>query len=176
MANDVLPVLFFGIDDAWDRLRARLEGLSDHEYLWEPVAHGWTVRPDGDRWLADDSDDDPQPAPVTTIAWRMWHIASFCLSSYVSPTLGEWPLAVTDREWFGEAQPALEALDVAMTTFRDRVMALGEDGIWQPLGPRWGPYADESWAKLVIHALDELAHHGAEVALLRDLYASRATP
>ncbi|MDT4906149.1 MAG: hypothetical protein QOH52_4165, partial [Pseudonocardiales bacterium] len=53
---------------------------------------------------------------------------------------------------------------------RDRVTALGEDGVRQPLGPAWGPYADDSWAALVVHAQDELAHHGAEVALLRDLY------
>jgi hypothetical protein len=170
MANDILPVLFYGFDDACDRLRARVEGLSDAEYLWEPVADGWTVRPDGDRWLADASDDDPQPAPVTTIAWRLWHIASDCLASYVSPALGDWPLAVSGREWFGDAEPAVDALEVAIATFRDRVMALGEDGIWQPLGPRWGPFADQPWAKLVAHALDEVAHHGAEVALLRDLY------
>jgi hypothetical protein len=50
------------------------------------------------------------------------------------------------------------------------VTALGEDGVRQPLGPAWGPYADDSWAALVVHAQDELAHHGAEVALLRDLY------
>jgi hypothetical protein len=28
----------------------------------------------------------------------------------------------------------------------------------------------------VVHATDELAHHGAEIALLRDLYRWRSTP
>jgi len=51
---------------------------------------------------------------------------------------------------------------------------LGEDGIWEPMGPRWGPFAESPWAALVVHATDELAHHGAEIALLRDLWAHRS--
>jgi hypothetical protein len=38
------------------------------------------------------------------------------------------------------------------------------------LGPDWGPYEHDSWAGLELHAQDELSHHGAEIALLRDLY------
>ena len=30
-------VVLDGLDDAWAQLTARLEGLSDVEYLWEPV-------------------------------------------------------------------------------------------------------------------------------------------
>jgi hypothetical protein len=170
MADDVLPLLFSGVDYIWDRLRQRIAGLTEREYLWEPVPDMWTVRRRGDRWIADLTRPGPEPAPVTTIAWRLRHIASDCLASYVSPSLGEWPLPVADDEWFGEVAPALDALDAAFAAFRERVMALGEDGIWSKLGPAWGPFADDTWAALVVHAQDELAHHGAEVALLRDLY------
>jgi hypothetical protein len=100
----------------------------------------------------------------------MWHIASDCLASYVTPHLGEWPLPVRDRGWFGTVEPALAATDIAYAAFRERVTGLGEDGIWTKLGPAWGPFADDSWAALVVHAQDEVAHHGAEIALLRDLY------
>jgi len=41
-----------------------------------------------------------------------------------------------------------------------------------PLGPAWGPYADQTHLALALHAERELVHHGAEVALLRDLYAA----
>lgn len=170
MTRDVIPLLLTGIDDAWGRLRSRLDGITDAEYRWEPVADVWTVRPDGDRWLAHPNERTAPPAPVSTIAWRLWHIASDCLASYVSPPLGDWPLPVSGHEWFGEVEPALAAMDTAYQTFRARVTALGEDGIWRPLGPDWGPFADDPWAALVVHAQDELAHHGAEVALLRDLY------
>jgi hypothetical protein len=170
MANDVIPLLFGGVNDAWVRLRARLQDLDRGEYGWEPVADMWTVRPQGDRWLADGDGDDPDPAPVTTIAWRLWHIASDCLASYVSPALGDWPLPVAGREWFGDVEPALAAADAAFAAFTERVDALGEHGIWGRLGPAWGTFADETWAALVVHAQDELSHHGAEIALLRDLY------
>jgi hypothetical protein len=43
-------------DVAFRRLRDRVEGLSDEEYLWEPAPGCWTVRPAGDgTWRADAS-------------------------------------------------------------------------------------------------------------------------
>ncbi|MDT4935916.1 MAG: hypothetical protein QOK11_3808 [Pseudonocardiales bacterium] len=168
--RQVAPVLLLGIDDAWQRLRARLTGLTQQEYLWEPVGGCWSVRLVDGQWQAQRSERDPQPAPVTTVAWRMWHIASDCLASYVSPSLGDWPLPVRGAGWFGDVEPALDALVTSFDAFRSRIDALGEDGMWRQLGPDWGPYAESTWADLVVHALDELAHHGAEIALLRDLY------
>lgn len=169
----IMPLLLTGIDDAWNRLHARLAGTSQDEYLWEPAAEVWTLRRQGDSWLADWDDSDPEPAPVTTIAWRIWHIASDCLAGYVAPSLGPWPLSVQGRAWHHDVGPALDELTRAYTVFRERIVALGEEGLWSPLGPAWGPWADSTWSALVVHAQDELAHHGAEIALLRDLYPHR---
>jgi DinB superfamily len=169
----VLPVLLRGWDDAWQRLDRRLAGLDDAEYLWEPVPGMWSVRPVDGGWIADRADSEPDPAPVTTIAWRLWHIASDCLADYLERSPAGRSLAVTGRQWHGDAATALADLRTAGTAFRGAMVALGEDGIGQPLGPAWGPYAEASWADLLVHALDELAHHGAEVALLRDLYRAR---
>ncbi len=33
-----------------------------------------------------------------------------------------------------------------------------------------GGWADETYQKLALHALVEVAHHGGEIGLLRDLY------
>jgi hypothetical protein len=150
--REVLPVLLRGWDDAWERLDGRVQGLGDAEYL------------------------DADPAPVTTIAWRLWHLASDCLAGYLAQTADGAPLAVSGREWHGDAASALRDLRTAATSFRTAVTALGEEGIWRPLGPAWGPYAEASWADLLVHATDELAHHGAEIALLRDLYRWRDAP
>jgi hypothetical protein len=169
----VLPVLLRGWDDAWERLDRRLAGLSDDEYFWEPVASAWTVRSGSGGWTADWSDAEPDPAPVTTIAWRIWHIASDCLASYLSRSPEGRPLALTGTQWHGDTGTALRDLRTAATAFRRMAVTAGEDGIWQPLGPTWGPYAEDTWADLVVHALDELAHHGAEIALLRDLYRAQ---
>ena len=43
-----------------------------------------------------------------------------------------------------------------------------------PCGPAEGPYADLPLAALVLHINREAIHHGAEIALLRDLYAHRS--
>ena len=171
--HEVLPVLLRGWDDAWERLDARLAGLGDDEYRWEPVRDVWTVRAGPDGWRVDRSDADPDPAPVTTIAWRLWHLAVDCLSDYLGRSPAGRPLAEEGARWHPDAASALGDLRTAAAAFRAMVTGLGEDGLWEQLGPAWGPYAEGTWADLVVHAVDELAHHGAEVALLRDLYRWR---
>ena len=52
-------------------LRPRFDGLSDDEYFWQPVADCWTVHPDGG---IDFAYPPPEPAPFTTIAWRLAHV------------------------------------------------------------------------------------------------------
>ena len=80
---------------------------------------------------------------------------------------------MSESEWYPSAGRALEALDQAWVAFYAGLKGLEEDGLWNPLGAAWDEFADETWAALVLHALDELSHHGAEVALLRDLYLRR---
>lgn len=43
-------------------------------------------------------------------------------------------------------------------------------GLGQAIGPAEGPWADHSMAELVLHINREMLHHGAEIALPRDLY------
>ncbi|HEX5493064.1 MAG TPA: DinB family protein [Mycobacteriales bacterium] len=175
--RQVGPLLLESLDYVWDRVHTRLAGLSQEEYLWEPAPGCWSVRRTGDGagdgWRADRQRPEPEPAPVTTIAWRLWHIGAECLADYTERGLGDWPLEVRDTGWYGQVDEALGAVDTAWTAFRAGLGRLGEEGMWGLLGEQWGPYAKGTWAGLVLHAQDELSHHGAEVALLRDLYARR---
>lgn len=50
------------------------------------------------------------------------------------------------------------------------VRGLGPDEMARAVGPAEGPWADHSMAELVLHINREMLHHGAEIALLRDLY------
>jgi hypothetical protein len=43
----------------------------------------------------------------------------------------------------------------------------------EKLGPIARGYADSTRMAFILHIIDELIHHGAEVALLRDLYRAR---
>jgi hypothetical protein len=73
------------LDRHWrEHVRPRLAGLTDAEYRWEPVAGAWNVRPRGTgsapvqagagEFVIDYAWPEPDPAPVTTIAWRLGHI------------------------------------------------------------------------------------------------------
>ena len=52
---------------------------------------------------------------------------------------------------------------------------LGDEALAAPCGPAEGPFAEYPMAGLVLHINREAIHHGAEIALLRDLYANRAS-
>jgi len=45
--------------------------------------------------------------------------------------------------------------------------------LFETLGEAWGPYADSTVLALALHAQREVTHHGAEIALLRDLFRAR---
>lgn len=66
-------------DLVWDRLLTRISGLGREEYFWEPVPGCWSLRPDDKgRWILDGDGGGgptPDPIPVTTIVWRLGHIA-----------------------------------------------------------------------------------------------------
>src|SRR5581483_709936 len=80
MTVAVLPMVFEAFDYVSGRLRDRVAGLGDDENRWEPVADMWTVREQSGCWLPDPNRRVPEPAPLTTIAWRIWHVAD-CLAS-----------------------------------------------------------------------------------------------
>jgi hypothetical protein len=62
-----VELLLAQMDEVYERLRARLEGLTDAEYFWEPVPGCWTVHRDGSgAWVADYAEPDPDPPPFTT--------------------------------------------------------------------------------------------------------------
>jgi hypothetical protein len=172
-AATVLGDVVESLDQVWQQIESRRTGLTQDEFLWHPVAGCWTVRDTDDGPRADGSAEDPDPAPLTTIAWREWHIAVDCLDSYSSRLFGRTGTGMTGFEWVLDVGAAGDLLERAWRNFRDGVAGAGGDWLFEPLGEHWGPYADDTHLALVLHALHEVAHHGAEIALLRDLYEAR---
>ena len=68
------------------------------------------------------------------------------------------------------ASDALDQLDEAYERRGDGVRGLGADGLLRPCGPAEGAFAAFPLASLILHINREAIHHGAEIALLRDLY------
>ena len=161
-------------------LRPRLEGMTDEEYLWEPAPGAWSIRPRGSgsspepigvgAWERDDAPDEPDPAPVTTIAWRLAHLTVEVLAMRVASHFDGPPADYASWEYAATAAAALAQLDTAYDAWAAGVLALDADGLARPCGEAEGPYAAEPLAALVLHINREMIHHGAEVCLLRDLY------
>jgi hypothetical protein len=168
----------------WEhQLRHRFDGLTDEEYRWEPVAGAWNLRPRdqaatamaagaGDLVL-DFEFPEPQPTPVTTIAWRLGHLIVGVFGARNASHFGGPPMAYDTYDWPATADGALAALDEGYRRWLDGVRGLSPAALAAPCGPAEGPYADRSMATLVLHIHREVIHHGAEIALLRDLYANR---
>jgi len=166
----------------WDnQLRPRFEGLTDEEYLWEPVPGAWSLRPRGQARTARSGGSgevvvefafpEPTPPPLTTIAWRLAHVIVGVLGMRNASHFGGTPTSYDDHDYAATAKGALDQLDEQYERWVTGVRALGEDGLDRPVGPAEGPWAESPYSELVLHIHREVIHHGAEIALLRDLWA-----
>ncbi|WP_326956029.1 DinB family protein [Amycolatopsis sp. NBC_01286] len=169
------------LDFHWQNFfRPKLDGLTDDEYLWEPVPGCWTVRPrksddepGSGEFTIDFAHPAPEPPPVTTIAWRLSHILVGVLGMRTASHFGGPAMDYDSCVYPGTAAEALAQLDELYGRWIAGVRALDAEGLARPCGPAEGPYAAEPLATLVLHINRETLHHGAEVLLLRDLYRNR---
>jgi DinB superfamily len=186
MSIDWNKALAEQLDWQWrSHLRPRLDGLTDEEYFWEPVPGMWSVRPRGTStapraigtgaYVYEFAWPEPDPVPVTTIAWRLSHIIVGVFGERVGSHFGGPPVSWASYDYPGDAATALARLDEGYAAWLAGVNGLGADGLARPCGPAEGPYADAPLAELVLHINREALHHGAEIALLRDLYRWRST-
>jgi hypothetical protein len=176
--------LFDQLDWHWqNHFRSRLDGLTDDEYFWEPVPGCWSVRPRSaaDPALARGSGEfvleyiwpEPSQPPVTTIAWRLGHIITGVLGERTASHFGGPPITSMTFEYAGTAAGALAQLDTVYAGWVKGVRSLGQDGLSRKCGPAEGPYSEYPLATLILHINRETMHHGAEIALLRDLYRAK---
>jgi hypothetical protein len=156
--------------------------LTDEEYLWEPVPGAWSIRRRGEAasprpfgpgdWQIDGATGDPDPTPVTTIAWRLGHL-HWCFA-------GEWEWSFGERrrppaelvDFSPSAVVALERFWATMDRWRDSVAAMAPEQL-DTVGFGQNPNSsapEEPFITVIAGANIELIHHMAEIALLRDLY------
>ena len=184
---DVLRAVCGQIDYHWNAaIRPGVASLTDAEYLWEPAAGCWSLRPAGNGLVAYDFEwPPPHPPPLTTIAWRLFHIAVGC---FAERSTRYFPRHVskpwTQKVWEGpfdfplDAAGAVGFLETAWREWRAGLDAIGEEGLWRPLGDAEGDISEmqlgtgDPFIGLVLHIHREVIHHGAEILLLRDLYRS----
>jgi hypothetical protein len=144
------------------------------------VAGCWNIRPRGQStapiaagsgdFAMDYARPEPDPAPLTTIAWRLAHIIVGVFATRNAGHFGGPPADYRTFAYAGNAAEALHQLDDVYARWIKGVRGLGAEGLARPCGSAEGPFADSSMAGLVLHINREVIHHGAEIALLRDLY------
>ena len=156
--------------------RWQVEGLSDDEYFWEPLQGCWSVRPRGKArsarpsgrgdWVIDGEWPLAGPPPITTIAWRLVHLAAWT-AIYWDWTFAGATRSYDDFEVPGSATEAVLLLGRVQDEFASAVMRLTGSDLMEMRPVHWGehyPIATLVWQIAVEHL-----HHSAEIGALRDL-------
>ncbi len=128
------------------------------------------MRPAADgTWMVDWT-PDPEPPPVTTIAWRMIHIG-LVLGPRAAHHFGGGAPSLDNLDWPGTAAAGVDWVTRGHREWRDGLSSLADADLDEvrpgPPGTIDGQMAFGraiSWVNL------EVIHHGAEIGCLRDLY------
>ncbi|MBG0857054.1 DinB family protein [Streptomyces spinoverrucosus] len=175
--------------DSGDGTDTKVGPMTDEEYLWEPVPGCWSVRRRVDGpgpratllagtgdWGRDAASyPHPWPPPFTTIAWRLSHLSEM-LTLRADHTAGGHALTRDDYPVRADAAGAIAAFDAGAEAWRKALLS-ADDAALDTVGYCTYPHgsdSEEPFIDIVWWVNQELLHHGAEVALLRDLY--RAQP
>ncbi|MEU5806265.1 DinB family protein [Streptomyces sp. NPDC047718] len=175
--------------DSGDGTRTQVDApLTDEEYLWEPVPDCWSVRRRTDgpgpraTLLAGAGDwgrdaaayPHPWPPPFTTLAWRLSHLSEM-LTLRADHTAGTHALTRDDHPVSGTAAEAVAAFEAGAAAWRKALLGL-DDTALDTTGYCTYPHGsdpEEPLLDIVWWVNQELLHHGAEIAVLRDLYRYR---
>jgi hypothetical protein len=177
---DWTPILASQLTWHWEaQLRPRLDGLGDDEYLWEPVRGCWNLRPKGTAATPmaagagalemDYAFPEPDPAPVTTIAWRIAHLLIGVFGQRNARYFGAPAVDFQTYDYPATAQEALRRLDIEYGRWVAGITALANADL--TANCREPGFETDSMAAFILHIHREVIHHGAEISLLRDLYA-----
>lgn len=156
-----------------------LEDVGDEDCFWEPATPCWSVRARDaasagwgtGEWVCEDTWPPPDPLPITSIAWRIAHLAAWT-DIYRNWTFEDQRLGLRGLEVPGTRDALVAWLHLAQDRFFEAVGALDEPDLLALRPAHWGP-------KLPVHQLVstiavEHTHHGAEIGLLRDLHRGHA--
>ncbi|MFJ9112518.1 DinB family protein [Streptomyces sp. NPDC102283] len=184
----LLPRLAGPVTDSGNGVDIVVTPLGDDEHLWEPVPDCWSVRRRGDGpgaratvlagagdWGRDSADSPhPFPPPFTTIAWRLSHLAEM-LTLRADHTCGSRALTRDGYRTPGDAAGAVTTFETASADWREALLTADDtalDTVGYSTYPN-GSDTEDPFVDIVWCVNQEVLHHGAEIAPLRDLYRAR---
>lgn len=155
----------------FERFRARVVGLDDEEYRWEPAAGCLTVRAGETGSFV--TGGPSSTGPLATVAWRICHIGDFLRHERNWRWLGREPEhSDQDIRHPMTAAGGVACVEASWAMWQRLASSLTPAEMWEPIGAVGGPYGDSERLGFVIHIMDELIHHVAEVGVMRDPYAA----
>lgn len=170
----IIAPLLAQFDASLSLLVDRLDGLDEDEYRWSPVPGAADLVPMvgggvvGDELVAADNHGGE---PVRTIAWSLAHLVDGFLTR-ADHVNGTHSLAEEYGPFTADPSEAVEELRRAAARWRSAVAGASEEQATQvgysgyPAGlDRELPFVDIVW-----WVNRELIHHGADIAVVRDLY------
>ena len=171
VAKDLLDSV---VRTSFDNVRWLLDDVGDDDCFWEPATPCWSVRPRDDAgagwgtgpWVCEESWPPPDPLPVTSIAWRMAHLAAWT-DIYRNWTFEDQSLRQRKFEVPGTRDGLAEWVRSAQDRFTSAVSQLDDADLAERRPAHWGPRLPIY--RLVSTIAVEHVHHGAEIGLLRDL-------
>lgn len=184
MRTDRVALLLDQLDSARDIGLARLAGMTSDEFFWEPAANAWSLRPRAQtshafgpgEWQLDFVIPEPDPPPITTIAWRLAHLTN-CMAGRWEWTFGARQVDPADVVDFApDPDEALAQLADFLNRWRTGIDGLDDshlDQVGYGTYP-WGYDPHLPIISIVWWCNREVIHHLAEAAVLRDLWRVRS--
>ncbi|MFI5502551.1 DinB family protein [Nocardia asteroides] len=159
-------------DLVWSLFEYHLERLTPADFLWEPAALCWTLRPDGGGgWVPDWADAEPDPIPVPTIGWLTWHIG-WWWSVAADQVRGRTPRERTTISWPGPGPRTIDWLRRLRADWLDVLATLDDADLDASSAYPWPADAGLTVAHLVSWVDAELMKNVAEIGQLRLLCAA----
>ena len=158
-------------------LEERLAGLTDDEFLWEPAADVWTVRPGPDGRPVPDAEgwapDGSAGTPPRTLAWSIDHLGAGTLER-ADYLVGSHTLQSGDVGWPLTAAEGVALLFRGLAAWRDGLGQMTDEDL-DTVGRSAYPHGLDPQLPLieiVWWVNKELLFHSAEIWYVRDLYAA----
>jgi hypothetical protein len=92
----------------------------------------------------------PEPVPVTTIAWRIGHLAGIAVGGFADRLFADGARAPDDLTYPAAVDGLPAFLAKHYGAWRSGLAGLDEDGWLRPLGPSWGSFAEASTTDLTL--------------------------
>lgn len=179
MSPSAADVVKVQLRHAWLDGRRVLDGLTEDEYLWEPASPCWSVRrrdPSVRGWgsgefVCEDAWPPPDLLPMTTIAWRVVHLAAWT-DVYRRFAFTDARPDLNEAHVPGDLGGGLAWLHRVQDDFIDAVDGLDAEAMFESRPAHWGESVPA--VRLVATMLTEHVHHLAEIGVLRDLRRGHA--